>query len=230
MLETAQVLAQGYNVFETEKRPSGVVKYLASPQDVIGLIQSGKLKQHILLVRGGTTTFLAPALSMGAIGVITMSGAPESHLGILSREFQIPCVMTVHLPDSNSRYVPGETGDEPLRGHPPRLEGKNVTLACRDHDTGKVVLTSTAAAATARNGGARVDEFGRIPVAVMERSVRPSYQAVRARRRRSALSRIWSTPATSSAWSRWSTASRATSRCAPAPGAACSRRSATPRS
>jgi len=91
MLETAQVLAQGYNVFETDKRPSGVVKYLASPQDVIGLIQSGKLKEHILLVRGGTTTFLAPALSMGAIGVITMSGAPESHLGILSREFQTPC-------------------------------------------------------------------------------------------------------------------------------------------
>ena len=60
MLETAQVLAQGYNVFETDKRPSGVVKYLASPQDVIGLIQSGKLKDHILLVRGGTTTFLAP--------------------------------------------------------------------------------------------------------------------------------------------------------------------------
>ena len=90
MLETAQVLAQGYNVFETDKRPSGVVKYLASPQDVIGLIQSGKLKEHILLVRGGTTTFLAPALSMGAIGVITMSGAPESHLGILSRESTFP--------------------------------------------------------------------------------------------------------------------------------------------
>ena len=59
--------------------------------------QSGKLKEHILLVQGGTTTFLAPALSMGAIGVITMSGAPKSHLGILSREFQMPCVMTAYL-------------------------------------------------------------------------------------------------------------------------------------
>jgi hypothetical protein len=141
MLETAQVLAQGYNVFETDKRPSGVVKYLASPQDVIGLIQSGKLKQHILLVRGGTTTFLAPALSMGAIGVITMSGAPESHLGILSREFQTPCVMTVHLPESDSRYVPGETGDEHFEAIRQRLDGKHVTLACDDHDTGKVLLS-----------------------------------------------------------------------------------------
>ena len=141
MLETAQVLAQGYNVFETDKRPSGVVKYLASPQDVIALIQSGKLKEHILLVRGGTTTFLAPALSMGAIGVITMSGAPESHLGILSREFQTPCVMTVPLPESDSRYVPGETDDSHFEAIRQRLDGKRVTLACDDHDTGKVLLS-----------------------------------------------------------------------------------------
>src|SRR5438270_3741678 len=126
MLETAQVLAQGYNVFETDKRPSGVVKYLASPQDVIGLIQSGKLKDHILLVRGGTTTFLAPALSMGALGVITMSGAPESHLGILSREFQTPCVMTVHLTGSESRYVVGKTGDEHFEEIAKELDGKRV--------------------------------------------------------------------------------------------------------
>ena len=36
MLETAQVLAQGYNVFETDKRPSGVVKYLAPPRTSSG--------------------------------------------------------------------------------------------------------------------------------------------------------------------------------------------------
>ena len=107
----AEVVAEGFNVFETQKSPKGKVKYLGSPKDVIELIQSGKLQEHILLVRGGTTTFLAPALSMGAIGVITMSGAPESHLGILSREFQIPCVMTAYLTTSDSRYVVGNTDD-----------------------------------------------------------------------------------------------------------------------
>jgi PEP-utilizing family enzyme len=118
------------------------VKYLHNPQAVIQLIQSGKLKDHILLVRGGTTTFLAPALSMGAIGVITMSGAPESHLGILSREFQTPCVMTVHLTGgSGSRYVPGETPDSHFDEIVAALDGKTVTLDCSDHDTGKVVLT-----------------------------------------------------------------------------------------
>ncbi len=135
------VIAEGMNVFETSKQPSGTVHYLASPMDVISLIDSGRLRDHILLVRGGTTTFLAPALTMGAIGVITMSGAPESHLGILSREFQTPCVMTAHLAGgSGSRYVPGETGDEHFEEIVEALDGKNVKLDCSDHDVGRIVL------------------------------------------------------------------------------------------
>src|SRR5271156_841389 len=132
-------IAEGYNSFETKKTPSGIVKYLADPQDVIKLIQSGKLKEHILLVRGGTTTFLAPALSMGAIGIITMSGAPESHLGILSREFQTPCVMTAGLVDSTSRYVPGETGEAHFEEIVKALDGLQVSLDCSDPETGRVV-------------------------------------------------------------------------------------------
>ena len=50
---------------------------IAEPRelDVIALLQSGKLKDHILLARGGTTTFLAPALSMGAILLARAAGA-----------------------------------------------------------------------------------------------------------------------------------------------------------
>ncbi|GEL27123.1 hypothetical protein PSU4_60770 [Pseudonocardia sulfidoxydans NBRC 16205] len=135
----ADVLAEGYNVFDTGKSPSGTVKYLESPADVISLIQSGKLTEHILLVQGGTTTFLAPALSMGAIGVITMSGAPESHLGILSREFQTPCVMTAHLTSSESRYVVGNTPPEHFDEIAKLLDGRRVRLDCTDHEVGRVV-------------------------------------------------------------------------------------------
>lgn len=135
----ADVLAEGYNVFDTSKSPSGTVKYLSSPADVISLIQSGKLQEHILLVRGGTTTFLAPALSMGAIGVITMSGAPESHLGILSREFQTPCVMTAHLTSSDSRYVVGATSEEHFAEIAKELDGKKVRLDCTDDEVGRIV-------------------------------------------------------------------------------------------
>ena len=135
----AEVLAEGYNVFDTSKSPRGTIKYLAKPADVIGLIQSGKLQEHILLVQGGTSTFLAPALSMGAIGVITMSGAPESHLGILSREFQTPCVMTAYLTTSESRYVVGNTDESHFDEIAKALDGRKVRLDCTDHEIGRVV-------------------------------------------------------------------------------------------
>jgi hypothetical protein len=135
-------VAEGYNSFETKKTPSGIVKYLPDPKSVIALIQSGKLKEHILLVQGGTTTFLAPALSMGAIGVITMSGAPESHLGILSREFQMPCVMTAYLTGNDSRYLTGGNNDAHFAAIIKALDGKKVQLHCEDRETGKVSLLS----------------------------------------------------------------------------------------
>jgi hypothetical protein len=135
----AEVLAEGFNVFDTAKSPTGTVRYLGSPADVITLIQSGKLAEHILLVRGGTTTFLAPALSMGAIGVITMSGAPESHLGILSREFQTPCVLTAHLTTSDSRDVVGNTDEAHFEEIAKELDGRRVRLDCSDHEVGRVV-------------------------------------------------------------------------------------------
>jgi hypothetical protein len=133
------VLAEGFNVFDTDKSPAGTVKYLTSPGDVIQLIQSGKLKEHILLVRGGTTTFLSPALSMGALGIITMSGAPESHLGILSREFQTPCVMTVHLTGSDSRYEVGSTDEAHFQEIAKALDGRRVRLDCSDHEVGRIL-------------------------------------------------------------------------------------------
>jgi hypothetical protein len=138
--DSMTVVAEGYNAFETSKSPIGEVKYLESPQDVIEVVQSGHLGEYILLVRGGTTTFLTPALSMGAIGVITMSGAPESHLGILSREFQIPCVMTAHLTESESRYEVGNTDDKHFVEITEALVGKKVQLHVDDAETGRVSL------------------------------------------------------------------------------------------
>lgn len=139
------IVAEGYNAFETRKAPTGVVKYLETPNDVLALIQSERLKDYILLVRGGTTSFLAPALSMGATGILTMSGAPESHLGILSREFQTPCVMTIGLTGSDSRYQAGSTDDAHFEAIVQRLEGKRVRLDCDDDNVGRVYLEENAA-------------------------------------------------------------------------------------
>lgn len=133
------LIATGMNAFTTNKQVTGPIKYLPDPKSVIALITSGHLKDYILLVRGGTTTFLAPALSKGALGIVTMSGAPESHLGILSREFQTPCIMTVALEGSAVKYVAGETPDSYFDNVVRQLDGKRVKLLCDDAAIGKLV-------------------------------------------------------------------------------------------
>jgi len=134
------LIAEGFNSFETPKKPIGIVKFLPDPPYVIALIKSGKLKDYIVLAQGGTTTFLAPALSMGCMGVITLSGAPESHLGILSREFQIPCVMTAFLTNNGSRYVTGGDNAAHFDVMVKALDGKRVQLDCEGAETGKILL------------------------------------------------------------------------------------------
>jgi signal transduction protein with GAF and PtsI domain len=82
---------------------------------------------------------------MGATGILTMSGAPESHLGILSREFQTPCVMTIGLTDSDSRYEAGNTDDAHFEAIVRRLAGKRVRLDCDDDNVGRVYLEENGA-------------------------------------------------------------------------------------
>lgn len=133
-------VAEGFNSFDTDKVPEGTIIFLPEPKSVIELINSGKLGEHIVLAQGGTTTFLSPALSMGCIGVITLSGAPESHLGILSREFQIPCVMTAYLTDSDSRYETGGDNSAHFDAIISALDGKRARLHCGDSEIGKIEL------------------------------------------------------------------------------------------
>lgn len=86
----------GLNVYESPGLVQGRAKWLDSPDDVIAFVESGEdVSDVIVIARGGTTTFLSMALNAGVRGVITLQGAPESHLGILSREYGIPCIMSV---------------------------------------------------------------------------------------------------------------------------------------
>jgi signal transduction protein with GAF and PtsI domain len=77
---------------------------------------------------------------MGCVGVITLSGAPESHLGILSREFQIPCVMTAYASDSDSRYVTGGDNKAHFDAMIKALDGKKVQLSCEGAELGQILL------------------------------------------------------------------------------------------
>ncbi|GAB3003414.1 hypothetical protein LWP59_27445 [Amycolatopsis acidiphila] len=86
----------GVNVYESAEAVEGRAKWLDTPDDVIAFIESGEdVSDVIVIARGGATTFLTMALNAGVRGVLTLQGAPESHLGILSREYGIPCIMSV---------------------------------------------------------------------------------------------------------------------------------------
>ncbi|WP_214364951.1 PEP-utilizing enzyme [Pseudonocardia sp. H11422] len=90
-----ELVGLGLNVHETPA-VEGRVKWLDSPDEVLDFVEEeDDVTDVVVIVRGGTTTFLTPALTAGICGIVTLQGAPESHLGIVSREYGIPCVMSV---------------------------------------------------------------------------------------------------------------------------------------
>ena len=115
MSEDYQLVGSGLTVCEHDAPVEGPVVWLDSPSAVLEFVAAGDVSEKIVLARGGTTTFLTPALTAGVKGVMTLQGAPESHLGILSREYGIPCVVatqdaTVRITDGAMLTVDGTKG------------------------------------------------------------------------------------------------------------------------
>lgn len=98
-MSTETLIGSGINVFASDAGAVGTIRFLDTPDDVLEFIDGPDVETTIVISRGGTTTFMSPALMSGVAGLITLQGAPESHLGILSREFSIPCVMSTAFTD-----------------------------------------------------------------------------------------------------------------------------------
>ncbi len=69
----------------------GRFRAIETPDDVLALMDTGA-DGVVALVRDAGATFLAP-IYHELTAVICTSGTPRSHIGIVSREFQVPCVM-----------------------------------------------------------------------------------------------------------------------------------------
>jgi signal transduction protein with GAF and PtsI domain len=89
-------------------------KAMEGPDDVLDLMDTGA-DGVVVAVRDAGATFLAPIFHELA-GVVCTGGTPRSHIGIVSREFQVPCVMGL-------RFI----GDEPA-------DGDAVELDCSGDD------------------------------------------------------------------------------------------------
>src|SRR5205823_13016087 len=87
-------IATGTNVFNAAP-VRGMWRRLTSPDDVLALMDS-TAEGVIACVADAGATFLAPIFDELA-AVVCLSGTPQSHIGIVSREYQVPCVMGATL-------------------------------------------------------------------------------------------------------------------------------------
>ena len=70
----------------------GVWRRLTSPDDVLALMDTSA-EGVVACVADAGATFLAPIFDE-LTAVVCLSGTPLSHIGIVSREYQVPCVMS----------------------------------------------------------------------------------------------------------------------------------------
>ncbi|MEW6471237.1 MAG: PEP-utilizing enzyme [Actinomycetota bacterium] len=72
----------------------GELVRVSSPEDVLNLLDDPeRVRGLVLLVGEPGATFLSPLFDLGPAAVVCTAGTPLSHLGIVTREFNIPAVM-----------------------------------------------------------------------------------------------------------------------------------------
>lgn len=97
-----QELGRGAKVFD-HGPVRGRFMPMEGPDDVLDLMDRGA-EGVVVLVRDAGATFLAP-IYHELTAIICTSGTVRSHIGIVSREFQVPCVMACSF--DNAEPEPG---------------------------------------------------------------------------------------------------------------------------
>ena len=90
----SEQIGTGTKVFEAAP-VRGRWRRLSSPDDVIALLDDSA-EGVIACVADAGATFLAPIFD-DLTAVVCRSGTPMSHIGIVSREYRVPCLMGVAL-------------------------------------------------------------------------------------------------------------------------------------
>ena len=89
-------VGRGARVFDHEA-VQGRWRHLEGPDDVLALMDGNGATGVVASVRNAGATFLAP-LYHELAAIVCAGGTPRSHIGIVSREFQVPCVMGAWFP------------------------------------------------------------------------------------------------------------------------------------
>ena len=106
------VIGRGTKVFEAAP-VRGEWRRLEDPDDVLELMDESAAGVVACVTDAGAT-FLAPIFDE-LTAVVCLSGTPVSHIGIVSREYQVPCVMAATLdaePADGDRVEVDCSGDD----------------------------------------------------------------------------------------------------------------------
>ncbi|RIK86574.1 MAG: hypothetical protein DCC69_06410 [Hyphomicrobiales bacterium] len=87
---------QGDNVAQYPQNCVGTARYIRSPALVLKYLQEGVPEDTIAIIDDSGGTLTAPILEQFR-GVICAGGSTRSHLGILTREYGVPCVMNAKV-------------------------------------------------------------------------------------------------------------------------------------
>jgi len=87
---------QGDNVAQYAENCTGTARYIRSPTQVLKYLTDGVPKGTIAVIDDSGGTLTAPILEQFK-GVICAGGSTRSHLGILTREYGVPCVMNAKI-------------------------------------------------------------------------------------------------------------------------------------
>lgn len=89
------IVGTGDNVFQAEDL-EGTARYVGTVEVVMDMLMNGVPEGTIAIIDDSGGTLTAPILE-GFAGVVCMGGTIRSHLGILTREYDIPCLMAAEL-------------------------------------------------------------------------------------------------------------------------------------
>jgi phosphohistidine swiveling domain-containing protein len=90
------IVGAGDNVFRAPADVTGTARYISDVDRVLEMLTDGVPENTVAIIDDSGGTLTAPILGDFA-AVVCMGGTVRSHLGILTREYNVPCLMNADL-------------------------------------------------------------------------------------------------------------------------------------
>lgn len=90
------IVGSGDNVFKVGENVKGIARVVSTIETVLEMLTEGVPPETVAIIDDSGGTLTAPILE-GFTAVVCKGGTIRSHLGILTREYRIPCLMAAEL-------------------------------------------------------------------------------------------------------------------------------------